>query len=132
MRRRMLQVVTLAVAVAVAIGAGTLVRRHLDGPDPIATVRAATAAYASGDCSALRKVTVDPDTVDCAAVDSVRDAYRAEGLEPATFRYDVVARDGDDATVRIWYDRGKNAEQELVQVRKRDGSWKVFPAPLGG
>ncbi|MRK01737.1 hypothetical protein GEV27_09405 [Aeromicrobium sp. S22] len=130
MGRRVLQVVALAVAVVLAVGAGRLVRHHLEGPDPVDAVRAATMAYATGDCAALRRVTVDPREIRCEDVVSVRDAYRDEGLRPATFTYAVVSRVDEDATVRISYRRGKDALQELVRVRRVDDAWKVFPATM--
>ncbi|AWB92460.1 hypothetical protein C3E78_09745 [Aeromicrobium chenweiae] len=119
-------------ALVLAVGAGRMVHRHFEGPDPVDAVRAATMAYATGDCAALRRVTVDPATVRCADVRSVRDAYRDEGLRPSTFRYVVVARDDDRATVRISYRRGQDALHELVRVHLKEDAWKVFPAPLGG
>jgi len=132
MVRRLLQVVALATAVAVAIGAGTLVRHHVLEPDPVEVAEAATRAYASGDCEALRKVSLAPATVDCSAVTGVRDAYRSEGLEPDTFTYDVVAREDDTASVRIRYERDDQPAEEIVELERLDDHWLVLPVPLAG
>lgn len=130
--RRVGRATALVLAVALAVGAGTLLRRHLAGPDPVAVTRAATRAYASGDCQALRAVSAHPRQVSCADVAQVRDAYRDEGLRPETFSYDVVARDGDSATVRITYERDDLLSQEIVELEREDGAWKVLLVPLAG
>jgi len=127
MARRLLQLLALAVAVAVAIGAGTLVRRHLEGPDPVDTVRAATRAYATGDCSALKEVSETPVDVRCSDVTQIRDSYRSQGLRPSTFAYDLVARQGDVATVRISYERDGTPQEEIVRLERRAGDWKIAP-----
>lgn len=131
MVRRLVQVVALAVAVAVAVAAGTYVRHQRTGPDPVETAEAATAAYAAGDCKGLRAVSFDPSLVDCAEVAGVRDAYRAEGLEPDTFRYDVVSREGAQAAVRITYRRDDQRAEEIVRLQRRGDDWLVLAAPVG-
>jgi hypothetical protein len=132
MIRRLVQLVALAAAVAVALGAGTFVRHQLSAPDPVAVAETATRAYAAGDCAALRKVSFDPGTVDCAAVAEVGDAYRREGLEPDTFRYETVRSDGHTASVRITYERDHHPVEEIVELERSDDSWKVLPVPLTG
>lgn len=132
MVRRVLRVVALVAAVAVAVGAGTMVRHQLSGSDPVDVARAATKAFATGDCAALRRLSAVPAAIDCAAVHGVRDAYRAEGLKPETFRYQVVSRDDRTASVRISYrTRGKPAE-EIVELERHDDTWKILPVPLVG
>lgn len=130
MVRRMVWLVALVAAVAVALGAGTLVRHQLSGSGPVDVARAATRAYAEGNCEALRTVSLDPSAVDCAAVADVRDAYRREGLEPGTFRYEVVSADDHIASVRITYERDDEPAEEIVQLERTDDEWKVLPVPL--
>ncbi|MCW2831817.1 MAG: hypothetical protein JWP31_2509 [Aeromicrobium sp.] len=127
MARRVAQLIALGLAVALAVGAGMLVRRQLDGPDPVEVVKVATLAYAGGDCAALRDVSESPRGVDCDDVDAVRDAYRREGLEPAAFTYTLVARQGDTATVRISYERDGQPQDELVRLERHGGDWKIAP-----
>ena len=131
MLRRLLQLVALAAAVAAAIAVGTAVRQHRAGPGPVAVARQATTAYAAGDCQALRKVSFDPGVVDCRDVSGVRDAYRAEGLRPDTFRYELVARDELVASVRIAYRREGKPAEEIVRLQRRDDDWLVVATPIG-
>ncbi|MGA8986507.1 hypothetical protein [Aeromicrobium sp.] len=125
MNRRLLALAGLLVALAVSVWAGTEVRQHLEGPGPIQTVRAATTAYATGDCQALRDISARPKAVDCAAVTQVQQAYQDEGLEPARFTYTLARRSGDAATVRVTYRKGGTPLDEMVPVEKNDGRWKI-------
>lgn len=125
MTRRLLGVALLLIALAGAVWAGTIVRHQLEGPGPVATVRTATEAYASGDCEALRKVSARPKAIACATVDEIQQAYRDEGLKPAEFRYALASQDDDRATVRITYVKGGSPLDELVSVEKDHGEWKI-------
>ena len=123
--RRLLGVAMLLIALAGAVWAGTIVREHLEGPGPVATVRTATEAYASGDCKSLREVMVRPKSVDCSAVRQIQQAYRDEGLKPAEFTYALASQDDDRATVRISYVKSGSPLDELITVEKDDGEWKI-------
>lgn len=125
MTRRLLALAVLLIALAGAVWAGTLVRDRLDGPGPIPTVRAATMAYATGDCQALRAVSESPQSIDCASVREVQQAYRDEGLEPGRFTYAVVSQDGDTATVRVSYVKDGEPFDEMIPVEKDRGDWKI-------
>jgi hypothetical protein len=132
MIRIVVRLVALAVAVTVAIAAGVAVRHQMTPSDPVDVAEDATRAYATGDCAALREVSLDPVGVDCAAVADVRDAYRREGLEVETFQYDVVRSDAHAASVRITYRRDGRTAEEIVELQRPDDDWKVLPVPSGG
>ncbi|AXT84999.1 hypothetical protein C6I20_07235 [Aeromicrobium sp. A1-2] len=125
MPRRLLSLAVLLVALAGAVWAGTLVRDRLDGPGPIPTVRAATMAYATGNCQALRDVSESPQSVDCAEVAQVQRAYHDEGLEPDRFTYAVVSQSGSTATVRVSYVKGSTPFDEMIPVEKDGSEWKI-------
>jgi hypothetical protein len=130
MTRRLLGLAVLLIALAGAIYAGTLVRAHLEGPDPVETVRTATMAYADGDCSRLREVSARPEEIDCSAVRQVQQAYRDEGLRPTTFTYALANQSGDTATVRVSYVKDGDPLEEMIPVVKDHGDWKI--SAVGG
>jgi hypothetical protein len=123
--RRLRGLALLLVALAGAVWAGQLVRGHLDGPGPVPIVRAATQAYATGDCAGLRAVSAQPRAVECSAVRDVQAAYRAEGLEPREFGYEVASQGGGAALVRISYVKGDATLDDLIPVEQVDGEWRV-------
>lgn len=125
MNRSLLGLTLLLVALAGAVWAGTAVRHALEKPGPVDVVRAATRAYAAGDCAALRAVAVHPGSIGCASVRAVQKAYRDEGLQPAAFTYALMSRDDDNATVRISYVSGGAPRDELIPVQRHDGDWRV-------
>lgn len=130
-RPRVLGLLALAAAVGIAMWAGGAVRERFGGPGPVETVRRATLAYASGDCAALRSVSERPASVDCTTVTQVQQAYRDEGLVPATFTYDLVAKSGGIASVRISYVQAGKAKVELIRLEKQDSDWKIAEASDG-
>jgi hypothetical protein len=123
--RRLRGLALLLVALAGAVWAGTLVRDRLDGPGPVPVVRAATEAYADGDCVALRAVSAQPRSVECSAVRNVQAAYRAEGLQPADFSYEIASQDAGVALVRISYVQDDATLDDLIPVERVDGQWRI-------
>lgn len=118
------------VSVVLAVWAGTVVRHHVRGDDPVDVARDATRAYADGDCVALRRLVEDPAAVPCAHVDAVRAAYRAEGLRADDFTYRLLARAGDVATVRVASSGTSATLTEVVSLERHDGRWRIVVADL--
>ncbi|MBC7632336.1 hypothetical protein [Aeromicrobium sp.] len=121
----MLKLAAMLIALSVAIWAGTLVRHHLEGPGPVDTVKTATAAFADGNCTALRKVSARPSSIKCSEVTEVQRSYRDRGLKPSSFTYELASRDGNVAMVQINYRQDGKKQQELIPVEKRGNDWLV-------
>lgn len=95
-----------------------------DGSSPERAVAAVMAGMEAGDCDDVKAVVVTPDAIDCEAVETLRGAYAADGVDLDDV--DLSAGDRSGSSVTVTADLGGEADPETWQVEKTGGSWKVL------
>jgi hypothetical protein len=80
-------------------------------------------ALDAGSCTAVKKIVVTPDAIDCEEVGQLRGSYTEEGVNLNKVKTSTGKVNGSSATVTV--DLGTDDADESWQVERVGGAWRV-------